>query len=122
MGERWFLGKIYYYAHPGTYFDVPISNFLGWYGVAAIIIGGFVFIEKILHLKQPYQPNHSSSKLVNLINNYGAIGLYFGIFLFNWGLTLFIGEYSLALIDLLWISIPVFFLFPLDLFKRHYYT
>lgn len=37
-GERWFLGNIFGYRHPGYYFGVPVSNFLGW-GV----VGGCIF-------------------------------------------------------------------------------
>ncbi len=38
MGEKWFLGKIHYYAHPGWYFGVPITNFAGWFLVAFAVI------------------------------------------------------------------------------------
>ena len=34
-GERWFLGRIFYYPHGGAYFGVPLSNFLGWWVVGA---------------------------------------------------------------------------------------
>jgi len=36
LGERWFLGRIFWYDPPGPYFGVPISNYLGWYLVAAV--------------------------------------------------------------------------------------
>jgi len=38
LGDRWFLGKIFWYDPPGPHFGVPISNYLGWYLVAAISI------------------------------------------------------------------------------------
>jgi uncharacterized membrane protein len=41
LGDRWFLGKIYWYDPPGVYFGVPISNFLGWYFIAAVSIAMF---------------------------------------------------------------------------------
>jgi uncharacterized membrane protein len=40
-GNRWFLGKIFWYDPPGPHFGVPISNYLGWYFVAAISIAIF---------------------------------------------------------------------------------
>lgn len=43
MGEKWFLGKIHYYVHPGRYFGVPLTNFAGWFLVAFAIIGFNVF-------------------------------------------------------------------------------
>jgi len=40
-GDRWFLGKIFWYDPPGPYFGVPISNYLGWFFVAAIAVAIF---------------------------------------------------------------------------------
>jgi uncharacterized membrane protein len=40
-GDRWFLGKIFWYDPPGPYFGVPISNYLGWFIVAAIAVAIF---------------------------------------------------------------------------------
>jgi uncharacterized membrane protein len=41
LGNRWFLGKIFWYDPPGPHVGVPISNYLGWYFVAAISIASF---------------------------------------------------------------------------------
>jgi len=41
LGERWFLGRIFWYDPPGPYFGVPISNYLGWYLVAALSVAIF---------------------------------------------------------------------------------
>ena len=35
-GDRWFLGKIYYYPDPGTHFGVPLANYVGWAVVGLI--------------------------------------------------------------------------------------
>jgi uncharacterized membrane protein len=40
-GERWFLGKLFWYDPPGPHFGVPISNYIGWFVVAALSIGIF---------------------------------------------------------------------------------
>ena len=29
-GDWWFFGSIYWYPDPGTYFGVPLANFIGW--------------------------------------------------------------------------------------------
>src|SRR5215472_962328 len=29
LGDRWFLGRLFFYDQPGIYFGVPISNFVG---------------------------------------------------------------------------------------------
>ena len=45
LGERWFLGRIFWYEPPGPYFGVPLSNFLGWYVVAAISVAIFQALD-----------------------------------------------------------------------------
>jgi putative membrane protein len=45
-GDRWFLGKIYEYAEPGAFFGVPLSNFLGWALLGALVIGVMMGLER----------------------------------------------------------------------------
>jgi putative membrane protein len=45
LGDRWFLGKIFWYDPPGPHFGVPISNYLGWYFVAAVTIAIFQWLD-----------------------------------------------------------------------------
>jgi uncharacterized membrane protein len=49
LGERWFLGRIFWYDPPGSYFGVPISNYLGWYLVAAASIAIFQALDRLLN-------------------------------------------------------------------------
>jgi putative membrane protein len=49
LGDRWFLGKIFWYDPPGPHFGVPISNYLGWYFVAAITIAIFQWLDATLN-------------------------------------------------------------------------
>ena len=44
-GDEWFLGKIFWYDPPGPHFGVPISNYLGWFFVAAIAVGLFQALD-----------------------------------------------------------------------------
>lgn len=48
-GSQWFLGKIFWYDPPGPHFGVPISNYLGWYLVAAITIAIFLMLDATLN-------------------------------------------------------------------------
>ncbi|HET9314736.1 MAG TPA: carotenoid biosynthesis protein [Vicinamibacteria bacterium] len=41
-GDRWFLGRVFYYPAGGVYFGVPLSNFVGWVLVGWAIVGGYV--------------------------------------------------------------------------------
>jgi uncharacterized membrane protein len=49
LGDRWFLGKIFWYDPPGPHFGVPISNYLGWYFVAAVSVGIFQWLDRRLN-------------------------------------------------------------------------
>src|SRR5229473_101235 len=55
-GDRWFLGRIFWYDPPGPHFGVPISNYLGWYFVAAINIAIFQWLDSLLNRggRKPY--------------------------------------------------------------------
>lgn len=105
MGDRWFLGNIYYYPNPGTYFNVPMSNFLGWIAVSFMIIFPMLILEKKTASTNHHQ-EMKSSLLLSLIDSYGGLGLYFGIFAFNGLITAWLGEYKLLACDLFWIAIP----------------
>ena len=43
-GDRWFLGRIFYYPDGGVYFGVPLSNFAGWALVGATSVGLYLAI------------------------------------------------------------------------------
>ena len=49
LGDRWFLGRIFWYDPAGPHFGVPISNYLGWYFVAAITIAIFQLLDARLN-------------------------------------------------------------------------
>lgn len=44
-GDQWFLGDIYAYAHQGSYFGVPMTNFAGWAFVGSVSLLGLLFLE-----------------------------------------------------------------------------
>lgn len=91
LGEKWFLGKIYYYPNPGWYFDVPLSNFAGWFVVAFVVVVSFQLLDKKL-----FQENFSA----NFTGKWYRIAyplFYISIALFNIVITLYIGHCWLAL-------------------------
>lgn len=55
LGERWFLGSIYYYPTGGAHFGVPISNYIGWFFVSWLVISVFQRFECQMptHQKRP---------------------------------------------------------------------
>ncbi|MBM4442920.1 MAG: carotenoid biosynthesis protein [Candidatus Rokubacteria bacterium] len=85
-GDQWFLGRIFWYAEPGYYFGVPVSNFAGWALLGALSIGGYLLIAS-----RVFGPEPSPGRPLP------GVGLYYGVLLFNLAVTAWIGEWSLLL-------------------------
>jgi len=90
LGDRWFLGKIYTYQEEGEYFNIPLTNFAGWFLVGTAIIGGFCLLNRWLDRKLPV--TQADIPLQALLGP----GLYFGVLLFNLAVTFYIGEFVLG--------------------------
>ncbi len=95
-GDRWFLGKIYDYPGGGIYFGVPLSNFLGWGVVGAVIFLLFEVMDRSL------SGVPAGAKPPGL----GGPFLYFFILLSGVGMTFWIGEPILGGIGLA-LSLPL---------------
>lgn len=93
-GDRWFLGKIFYYPDGGIYFGVPFSNFVGWGVVGGAAIGLFQWCDRLFWPARPARPLLS------------AVWLYYLILGFNLAVTFWIGESLLGLVGLL-IHLPI---------------
>ncbi len=112
-GDRWFLGRIYYYPEGGIHFGVPLSNYAGWFLVALTAIGVFQAIER----RVDWDP--SGARHVR----FGGLlepALYLGILAFNLALTFWIGERLLGLLGcMLYAPVVVLFLsHPLNRMRR----
>ncbi len=88
LGDRWFLGRIFYYPHGGVYFGVPLSNFVGWAIVGAVSIGLYVLATG------------RSSHLAGAAGArpHAGVALYYGVVAFNLAVTMWIGQWLLALV------------------------
>ncbi|WHZ23307.1 MAG: hypothetical protein OJF47_002419 [Nitrospira sp.] len=85
-GDRWFLGKIYYYPDPGVHFGVPMANYVGWAVVGAISLLLYFPLDRRLGELLPAHHLTTTHRLL-----LGA-GLYYGVLAFNLGVTFWIGE------------------------------
>lgn len=103
-GERWFLGKIYYYPNGGIYFGVPISNFVGWALVGAVTI----FLFQRLETRRWFAAEYGAPAGIRHVRYGGLLepALYAGVLLFNVALTFAIGEPLLGVIAIM-IYLPV---------------
>ena len=114
LGDRWFLGKIFWYDPPGPHFGVPINNYLGWYFVAAVTISIFVALDSSLNrsAEKPYgaMPSLPSRALL-------GPALYFGIVCFGITMLFRIGANAIAWASL-FIYLP-FLTLTLHIVTRH---
>lgn len=106
-GDRWFLGKIYYYPDPGWHFGVPLANYAGWIVVGLIALAIYFSLDRRLAPLSLAQPITRRLLL--------GIGLYYGVLAFNLGVTFWIGELFMGMSGLL-MHLPVFILLIVRLF------
>jgi putative membrane protein len=88
-GDRWFLGRIFYYPAGGWYFGVPISNFVGWTLVGAAIAWGWsMLVDRIGGAPPPW-----AARLPG--RPYHALALYYLVLAFNLAVTAAVAEPAL---------------------------
>ncbi|MBH0199678.1 MAG: carotenoid biosynthesis protein [Nitrospira sp.] len=97
-GDRWFLGKIYFYPDPGVHFGVPFANYAGWAVVGILSLALYFPLERRL----PALSLPASVTPPVLL----GVGLYYGVLAFNLGVTFWIGESFIGLSGLL-MHLPV---------------
>lgn len=110
-GDRWFLGKIYYYPDPGSHFGVPIANYVGWAVVSVIALLAYLPLDRRL-FPIDLPPAQSVTGRVLL-----GCGLYYGVLAFNLAVTFWIDEPLLGMTGLL-MYIPLTVLLALRLLGR----
>ena len=95
MGERWFLGKIHFYANPGLYFGVPLTNFAGWFLVSLAIIFCNVTMWRFIGFF-----GYQSTKVPKYQRtDWMFPAFYCGIALFIIAVTFSIGEWKLGIMS-----------------------
>ena len=104
LGDRWFLGKIYFYREEGEYFHIPLTNFAGWVFVAGVALSLFALLDRWLDSKTPFYPRYQLPAQALL-----GPGIYFGVLIFNLAVTFYIGEMLLGVLGTL-ISLGIFVL------------
>lgn len=92
QGDKWFLGQIYYYPNGGEHFDVPITNYMGWFFVGLSVITAYTVIEKFM--MTPADGNETGVRWLPFGGLYGPL-VFLGVIGFNLTITLMIGDLTL---------------------------
>jgi putative membrane protein len=116
QGRRWFLGQIYGYPEQGIHFGVPLSNYGGWLLTSLFLVGAFQLIDARRLADAP--KGVCSLPFRSLL---GPV-LYLSVLLFNWGVTLWIGEYHMALCGILMYTLPILMVVMLALRRVNRYS
>lgn len=103
LGDRWFLGKIYYYPDGGSYHGITLANFFGWFFVCLAILRLYILLERVLWRKAERRPAGVMDYRFKAV---GPIGLYFGVLGFNLFMTFLIGERELGITGII-IILPI---------------
>ena len=111
LGDRWFLGKIYTYKEQGEYFNIPLTNFAGWFIVGFTILLCFTRMDAWL-TRQGFWDTQTRQ-----IPGQALLGpaVYFGVLVFSLGVTFYIGEFFMGfcglILALLLLSLPLIKIF-----------
>ncbi|MBI5367114.1 MAG: carotenoid biosynthesis protein, partial [Planctomycetes bacterium] len=117
-GHEWFLGKIFWYEDPGWFYGVPVSNFLGWFFVALVIVGLFQRCDALFDSLEPAEDGGVGARRPARVLL--GCGLWWGVLLFNLGIALWTSdvrrpETMSFLITAILLHVPIFFFFVLRL-------
>lgn len=102
QGHRWFLGRIYGYPEAGLHFGVPLSNYLGWWLVSALLIGALQLIDRLAGGR--LRPAGVATAPFRCLY---APFLYLCVIAFNLSVTVYIGEKLMALTGFFIFTLPV---------------
>jgi uncharacterized membrane protein len=92
-GDRWFLGRIYYYPDPGIHFGVPALNYVGWAVVGLIALILYFMLDR--RMPSLHDPGRSVTGSILI-----GCTLYYCVLLFNLAVTFWIDEPLLGLTGL----------------------
>lgn len=108
QGHRWFLGKIYGYREVGTHFGIPLSNYLGWFLVSALLIWALQLIDRLAGGK-----DKPAGVAAAPYRSLYAPFLYLCVVAFNLSVTFYIGEKLMGLTGVFIYTLPVAMAFVL---------
>jgi putative membrane protein len=89
LGDRWFLGRIYYYPNGGPYFGVTLENFAGWWFVGTVTI---LLFQALCRMKWLGAERFGAWTRAQ---SWAAFGVYSGVFFFNLAVTAYVGAWTL---------------------------
>lgn len=119
QGRRWFLGQIYGYHEQGCHFGVPLSNYIGWLVVSALMVSAL----QIIDAKVGREAQRPAAGIWNppFRALFGPL-LYLSVIIFNISVTLLIGEKLLATTGIFIYTLPIAIVTVMVIRRTNRYT
>ncbi len=101
LGDRWFLGRVFYYAEPGVYFGVPLANFAGWWLCGTVGVGLWIVVsgwrgDGASHARPARGARGSGAPdQAHRGRPWPGVALYYAVLVLNLAVTAWIGEWLL---------------------------
>jgi putative membrane protein len=118
LGDRWFLGQVYTYKEQGEYFNIPLTNFGGWFVVGVAILFSFTRINAWLERGGFRDIGMRAVPAQALLGP----AVYFGVLVFTLSVTFYIGEFFMGVcglgVALLLLSLPLAKVFQTERISR----
>lgn len=86
LGEYWFLGDLYTYQGDGLHFDVPMSNYAGWFFTTAVIVFVNQLFDQWLRSRSAAEPQGFHLRF----KPFWAVGSFLGNCAFMLGVTIYL--------------------------------
>ena len=118
QGSRWFLGQIYGYREQGYHFGVPLSNYLGWWLVSALMIFA---LQRLAASGKTTDKPPAGVGYFPFSTLLGPI-LYLSVLGFNLTMAMVIGEMAIAVTGLFIVTLPLALVVTLALRRVNRYT
>lgn len=115
QGSRWFLGQIYGYNETGLHFGIPLTNYAGWLLTSLVLMAAFQWIDRVKTEERP-----AGIVRMPFRSLLGPL-LYLSVLIFNWGVTLWIGEYLMAITGIFIFTLPIVLVVILALVRVNRY-
>jgi putative membrane protein len=119
QGNRWFLGQIYGYREAGVHFGVPISNYLGWWGVSIVMVFALQIIDALIG-KRRENPEYGiwNPPFKALL---GPV-LFLSVIVFNISIAIMIGEELMAVTGIFIFTLPAAIIITQVIRRANRYT
>jgi putative membrane protein len=118
QGNRWFLGQIYGYREVGGHFGVPLSNYIGWWIVSLVLVFTLQRIDARMARNAEKPAGIANLPFRSLL---GPV-LYLSVLVFNFAVTIMIGEKLMAMTGIFMFTLPVIIVIVLLVRRANRYS